>query len=467
MIGPVPQNPSPRNRRIVLLAAAILAALLLVGFWIGGRPKGTQYLTATVERGAITAAVEATGTITPLTTVPVGSYVSGTVKLVFADFNTRVRAGQVLAQLDPAVYQAQGVTARGNLASAEANERRLEAGLGTSRALIETDEANAAKAQADARYARASAERQAKLFGQGLIPLDQKELSQSTLDQADAAGRSAGAQVHQAQAQYQEQVAQVEQARAEVAAMRGALAEAEANLRYTTILSPTDGIVVAKNVAVGQSVAASLQAPNLFTLAQDLKRMQVYAKTDESDTGFIKMGGDATFQVDAFPNEVFHGRVSVIRLNAYIVQNVVTYDTVIDFENPDERLLPGETAYVTIPTGHAENVLLIPNAALTYTPDLPADDLAELYRQAKIPETARASHAGGQQVVWRLQAGETLEPVAISVGISDYANTQMLKGDLRAGDRLVTGALAAGSANAKGAPKPPRAPNAPGAARPR
>jgi HlyD family secretion protein len=460
----MPQALSPRNRRLVLLLGGGLAALLLLGFWIGGRPKGPRYLTATVERGALTAAVEATGTINPLTTVPVGSYVSGTVKLVFADFNTRVRAGQVLAQLDPAVYQAQVVTARGNLAGAEANVRHLEAGLGTSRALIETDEANAAKAQADARYARANAERQGKLFGQGLIPLDLKELSQSTLDQADAGGRAASAQVHQAQAQYQEQVAQVEQARAEVSAMQGSLEQAEANLRYTTILSPTEGTVVAKNVTVGQSVAASLQAPNLFTLAQDLQRMQVYAKTDESDTGFIKMGGDATFQVDAFPNEVFHGRVSVIRLNAYIVQNVVTYDTVIDFENLDERLLPGETAYVTIPTGHAENALLIPNAALTYTPDLPAEELAELYRQAKIPETTRASHTGGQQVVWRLGAGETLEPVAIEVGISDYANTQMLAGRLREGDRLVTGALAAGAAgaNAKGAPKPPRAPGATG-----
>jgi HlyD family secretion protein len=453
------------ERRVVLLLAVALAAIVLLGFWIGGREKPTAYLTAPVERGAITSAVEATGTINPLTTVPVGSYVSGTMKLVFADFNTRVHAGQVLAQIDPAVYQAQVVTARGNLAGAAANLRHLEAALSSSKAAIETAQANAAKAEADAGYAKASALRLGKLYGQGLIPLDQRDLSQSTLAQADAGARAARAQVDQARAQYQEALAQVDQARAEVAAMQGALSQAEANLRYTTILSPTEGIVVARNIAVGQSVAASLQAPNLFTIAQDLTRMQVYAKTDESDTGFIKVGGDATFQVDAFPNEVFHGRVSAIRLNATIVQSVVTYDTVIDFENPDERLLPGETAYVTIPTGHAGSALKIPNAALTYTPDLPPAELARLYGRYGIPEVARTSHQGGWQVVWKPAAGNELEPVAVQVGISDYAHAQEVQGKLREGDLLVTGIATGGGANTKGAPRAPRPPG--NAGRPR
>jgi len=433
--------------------AVPIAAVLLLGFWIEGRSKGPKYLTAQVRRGSITSAVEATGTINPLTTVPVGSYVSGTVKLVFADFNSRVRAGQVLAQIDPAVYEAQVATARGNLASAEANLRQLQASLGSSQAQIEAGEANAEKAQADAGYARANAQRLDRLYGQGLIPLDQKDLSQSTLSQSEAGARAAKAQARQTRAQYQEAVAQVEQARAEIAAMRGALQQAEANLRYTTILSPTDGTVVARNITVGQSVAASLQAPNLFTIAQDLKRMQVYAKTDESDTGFIKVGEEATFQVDAFPQERFQGRVSAIRLNAYIVQNVVTYDTVIDFENSEERLLPGETAYVTIPTGHAENILEIPNAALTYTPDLPAEDLGRLYSRFRIPEAARTSHAGGQQVVWKLAAGDELEPVAVKIGISDFASTQLVEGNLKEGDTLITGAVTA--ADGKGKPRTP------------
>ncbi|HEY0555431.1 MAG TPA: biotin/lipoyl-binding protein, partial [Thermoanaerobaculia bacterium] len=165
----MPQTIHPFRRRLGVILAGALLALLLLGFWIGGRAKGPQYLTAPIQRGSITSAVEATGTINPLTTVPVGSYVSGTVKLVFADFNTRVRAGQVLAQIDPAVYQAQVVTARGNLEGAEANLRHLQAALGSSRAQIETDEANAAKAQADSAYARANAQRLVKLYTQGLL----------------------------------------------------------------------------------------------------------------------------------------------------------------------------------------------------------------------------------------------------------------------------------------------------------
>jgi HlyD family secretion protein len=450
-------TPSSRKKLWSVLAGAV-AVLFLLGFWIKGRAEPVRYLTEPVKRGPITSAVEATGTINPLTTVPVGSYVSGTMKLIFADFNTHVHAGQVLAQIDPAVYKAQVDTARGNLAGAQANLRNVEAGLGSLQAAIETGQANAAKMEADLAYARVNARRLGDLSTQGLIPLDQRDLSQSTLAQAEAAVRAAKSQVNQTRAQYKEGQAQVEQARAQVAAMQGSLAQAEANLRYTTILSPTDGVVVARAISVGQSVAASLQAPNLFTIAQDLQRMQVYAKTDESDTGFIKPGAEATFQVDAFPNEVFHGRVSAIRLNAYIVQNVVTYDTIIDFDNPDQRLLPGETAYVTIPTGHADNALQIPNAALTWTPDLPPADLQRLYQRAGIPEAAHTTHFGGQQVVWKLGPGDALEPVAVKAGLSDYAKTQAVEGKIQEGDRLITGTIgpAASGASGKTTPGAPR-----------
>jgi HlyD family secretion protein len=459
----MPKTLDNGRRRMAAALAGAIAALLLLGFWIRGRAAPTQYLLAPVKRGAITSVVEATGTINPLTTVPVGSYVSGTMKLIFADFNTRVHAGQVLAQIDPVVYEAQVATARGNLASAEANQSNLRAGLGSLQAAIESGEANAAKLDADLAYARANARRIGNLFKEGLIAQDQRDLSQSTFAQAEAALRAGKAQVNQARAQYSEGQAQVEQARAQVDAMRGSLRQAEANLRYTTILSPTDGVVVARNIDVGQSVAASLQAPNLFTIAQDLERMQVYAKTDESDTGFIHVGGEATFQVDAFPNEVFRGRVSAIRLNAYIVQNVVTYDTVIDFDNPGQRLLPGETAYVTIPTGHVEGALAIPNAALTFTPDLPGGELDELYRRFGVPEAAHTSHLDGRQVIWKLAAGaggEALQPVPVKVGISDSTSTQLVVGELREGDQLVTGAVTAGAGGsgtaAKGAPRAPR-----------
>jgi HlyD family secretion protein len=421
-----------QHKSLVIIAIIILVALVAGGYIYKGRSTQVSYLTAPVTQGDIRAVVQATGTINPLTTVPVGSYVSGTVLYIFADFNSRVHAGQVLAQLDPAIYEAQTITARGNLANAEANIHNLQA-------TIAVDVANLAKAKANEAYSAANGRRIQQLLKEGVISADQNDLTQSTLLQSQAEVQAAEAAINQAKAQ-------LESARAQVEAQRGNLKQAETNLRYTTILSPIDGTVVSRNITVGQSVAASLQAPNVFSIAQDLKRMQVYAKTDESDTGSVKVGTDVTFQVDAFPTEQFHGRVSTIRLDATTVQNVVTYDTVIDFENPDEKLLPGETAYVTIPTGVAKNTLEIPNAALTFTPsDIPRQQLTELYNQYKIKREAYTSHLGGWQVVWKLGADKKPAPVGVRIGITDYVHSQLLEGDLQEGDKLVTGQESGGS----------------------
>jgi HlyD family secretion protein len=414
-----------RHKRLVIIAVVILMVLIVGGFAYKGRSTQASYLTSAVTRGDINSVVQATGTINPLTTVPVGSYVSGTVLFIFADFNSRVHAAQVLAQLDPSINEAQVMTARGNLANASANVDNLLA-------TVAVDQANLARAQADLAYAQANGRRNEDLFKAGVISIDQNDLTRSTLLQKQADVQAVQAQINQAKAQLQS-------ARAQVQAMAGALKQAETNLRYTTIISPIDGTVVSRNITVGQSVAASLQAPNVFTIAQDLKRMQVYAKTDESDTGNVKVATDVTFQVDAFPTEQFHGRVSAIRLDATTVQNVVTYDTVIDFENPDEKLLPGETAYVTIPTGHAKDTLEIPNAALTFTPDTPRPQLQDLYNQYKIKREAFTSHLGGWQVVWKLDAQKKLVPVGVRIGITDYVHSQLLEGDLNEGDNLVTG----------------------------
>jgi len=182
--------------------------------------------------------------------------------------------------------------------------------------------------------------------------------------------------------------------------------------------------------------------------------MQVYATTDESDTGFIRVGADATFQVDAFPTEIFHGRVSAIRLNAYISQNVVTYDTVIDFENPEERLLPGETAYVTIATGKADNAILVPNSAISFVPE---GDVDKLYKEYNIPQAAYTTHRDNQQVVWKIAEDHELVPVTIRAGISDSINTQMISGQLKPGDTLATGSMNGGSSSQQGkAPIPNR-----------
>jgi HlyD family secretion protein len=411
------------HKKAYLLAAVCL--VLIVGYWFYSQSKSRdpRYTTATVRSGDITSAVQATGTINALTTVSVGSYVSGTVQYIFADFNTRVRSGQVLAQLDPAIYEAQVLQARGNLDNARDN-------LATLAANVQVDQAALVKAQANVKYQIATAKRSQDLFLAGVVSADSNDLTQSTLGQAQADVQSAEATLEQAKAQLQ-------QARSQVTAMEGALNAAETNLKYTTILAPIDGTVVARNVDVGQSVAATLQAPNVFTVAQDLTRMQVYAATDESDTGNIRVGAPVTFAVDAFPNELFHGRVSAVRLNPTTIQNVVTYNTVIDFSNPDEKLLPGETAYVTIPTGHASDTIQIPNPALTFKPAIPKPQLQELYRQHNISSEASTTHLGGWQVVWKFGPNKELIPVAVQCGITDYSNTQLLQGDIRQGDVLV------------------------------
>jgi len=414
-----------KHKKLAFASLVVLIAILSGSYYWTARGKELKYMTTRVRLGELNAAVHATGTINPLTTVPVGSFVSGTVLYIFADFNSRVHERQVLAQLDPAIYQAQMMTARGNLANATANVQTLEA-------TIAVDQAALAKAQADLTYAQASARRTLTLFKEGVVSTDQNDLSQSMLGQKQAEVQAAEAAIVQARAQLQ-------QAKAQLQAMTGTLKQAETNLKYTTILSPISGTVVARNITVGQSVAASLQAPNVFTIAQDLKRMQVYAKTDESDTGSIRAGTDVTFQVDAFPGELFHGRVSAVRLNAYTVQNVVTYDTVINFENPDEKLLPGETAYVTIPTGYASNAILIPNAALGYVPDLPRQQIQTLYKDYRISREASTTHLGGWQVVWKLGPNKTPIPVAARVGITDFSNTQLLEGGVKEGDELVVG----------------------------
>jgi HlyD family secretion protein len=252
--------------------------------------------------------------------------------------------------------------------------------------------------------------------------------------------------------------ATVTQAQAQMNQKAAALRVAQTNLNYTVIRSPIDGTVVARNVDVGQTVAASLQAPTIFTIAQDLSKMLVYTKTDESDVGHIKPGKQVTFKVDAFPKESFHGTVTQVRMNPTTVQNVVTYDTMIEFENPELKLFPGMTAYVTIPVASVQDVLKLPNTALRYKPPMTPEEILRLYEQYGIDEKqveaaekpvaaagvvesniARAPRRT-TAVVWKLHPDNSMEPVELSLGITDHAFTEIgavLKGDLKAGDNLV------------------------------
>src|SRR5215467_7126798 len=314
-------------------AVALLAIVAVLGFRHGDSP---QYFGATVEHGDIRDVVDLTGTVNAVVTVQVGSQVSGTIARLDADFNSRVRRGQIVAVIDSSILHGTLLQANADLESAKAN--------------LAAAEANVAKARAGGDQAKRDYDRVTALAKSRVV-------SDQDVEQARAAEATARASVDAA-------VAGVEQAKAEVSQKTAAVAVARTNLDHTIIRSPIDGIVVARNVDVGQTVAASLQAPTIFTIAQDLTKMQLYAKTQESDVGRIKVGQPATFKVDAFPKETFRGIVSQIRMNPTTIQNVVTYDAIIDFANPDLKLFPGMTAYATIPIASVDNVDKVPNAAL-------------------------------------------------------------------------------------------------------
>jgi HlyD family secretion protein len=408
-----------------IIAGLLLAIVALTAFKFESK-KAPQYFTEKVQQGDIQDVVQATGTINAVTTVQVGSQVSGTIQTLYADFNSHVKKGQVIAKIDPSLFQGAVLQAKADLADAQANMVASKANL---------EKAKAAEAQAKLDF-----DRYTELAKEGVVPTQQLDTAKATYQTDAAATGAAQAQVTQAAAQVQQKSA--------------ALNVAQTNLDHSIITSPIDGTVVARSVDVGQTVAASLQAPTLFTIAQDLTKMQVYVSTDESDVGSIHAGQQVNFTVDAFPNQKFSGKVSAVRLNATTVQNVVTYTTVVDFDNPEMKLFPGMTAYVNIPVATASNVVKVPNGALRYKPDLAADQLNALYQQAGIVRNsaagkggAKAQQAGGQSsttaVVWKLTNNKQLEPVQIKLGITDHTTTevaQVLKGTLNSGDQVITGA---------------------------
>ena len=296
----------------------------------------------------------ATGTINPVVTVLVGSQVSGTIKALHADFNSRVHEGQVIAQIDPAIFESQVDQARAGVASEQAN-------LVNAQANLLSIQANLAKAEVAVTDTKRTLDRNLQLIKMSAV-------AQAVLDTAQANYDSAVAQREAAKAQMEVSKAQIESAKAQVERAKASLKMSETNLRYTTIRSPVTGIVISRNVDVGQTVAASLQAPTLFNIAKDLTQMQVDTNYSEADIGRIQKGQEATFTVDAYPESTFQGKVFEIRNAPQTVQNVVTYDVVIQVDNKELRLKPGMTANVTIVVAHREGVLKIPNAALRYIP---------------------------------------------------------------------------------------------------
>jgi HlyD family secretion protein len=426
-----------------MIIGVLLAAIGLLTAFKFETKKAPQYFTEKVQQGDIQDVVQATGTINAVTTVQVGSQVSGTIQTLYADFNSHVKKGQIIAQIEPSLFQGALLQAKADLADAQAN--------------LVAAKANLQKAQASAAQSKLDFDRYTALAKDGVVPTQQLDTARATWQTNEAAANAAQAQVTQAAAQEQQKAA--------------AMKVAQTNLDYTTIRSPIDGTVIARSVDVGQTVAASLQAPTLFTIAQDLTKMQVYVSTDESDVGAIQNGQPANFKVDAFPTQTFTGKVSAVRLNATTVQNVVTYTTVVDFDNPDMKLFPGMTAYVNIPVATANNVVKVPNGALRYKPDLTADQLTAAFQKAGMQANTAGSNRkkGGQDsqsttaVVWKIGSDKQLAPVLIKLGITDHTNTevaQVLKGSLNAGDQLVTGS----AVSSQKAPASKSAPGVGGAA---
>ena len=437
------------KRHWLIVSLVVVAIAVFAAFQFKGADK-PQFFTVKVDRGDIREVVEATGTINAVTTVQVGSQVSGTISHLYADFNSKVKKGELIAQIEPSLL-------RGTLLQAEAD-------LANARANLLTAKANLEKAQATAVQTKADYARTADLAKEGVMSPQQLDLAKANADSAVASVSAGQALVTQAAAQVQQKQA--------------AVTVAQTNLNYTNIHAPIDGTVIARSVDVGQTVAASLQAPTLFTIAQDLTKMQVYASTDESDVGMIRTGQVVSFKVDAYPKDTFTGKVSQVRMNATTVQNVVTYNTVIDFDNPETKLFPGMTAYITIPVANAKGVLRVPNGALRYKPDMKPEDIRALYQKYGLTsgEPARAAGggattgtgAGGGQaraqgaqgggsdasqprtprvdvsVIWKLRPDKTLEPVKIRTGITDHTVTevaQVLNGQINEGDQFVTGTI--------------------------
>ena len=365
---------------------SIAAALIVLGLvavaaraFVGREGEQNRYRTEAASRGDLVASVTATGTVNPVKTVQVGTYVSGPVQAIDVDFNSPVRNGQRVAKIDPRPF--------------ELRVQQAEAALANARAKV-------AKARSDREYKTANLARNQKLAREGIVAADAVQVLASGVDQARADVALAEAEAQQAAAQ---------------------LEEARVNLGYTDIVSPVDGVVVSRAVDVGQTVAASFQTPTLFVIAEDLTKMQVNANVSEADIGVVREGQAATFTVDAYPDRTFRGTVSQVRNSPLNVQNVITYDVIVDAGNADLALRPGMTANVNIVTGERDDVLRVPTAALRFRP--PAAD-----RHAAEPPGATA--------VWRLAGGRP-EPVAVETGLADDSYTEVRSGALREGDPVI------------------------------
>ena len=517
------------GKKKLLIGGGFMAAIVLAGFYFWNDDSSTpQYLTARVDRGNLRNTVTATGALQAVTTVQVGSQASGTISALYADFNSQVKKGQVVAQLDPAQAKAQVAQARANLEQARASLANARAAVTNARAgvtdaqaknlaaksTVQNNQSGVSAAEANVVVLKAQQDDALSLlkqqesllkagviaqrdydvavttyktaearYNQAVAQLNQAKLTEQSASTAGIAQSQAG--VEQSQAQVQQSQAQVQQAAAQVQQAQAALSLAEVNLSHTTITSPIDGVVVSRDVNVGQTVAASLSAPTLFTIANDLTQMQVIANIDQADIGLVEQAKSVKFSVDAFPGKEFDGKIEQMRLNPVNVQNVVTYNVVIDVNNPQQTLKPGMTANLTITIDERSNVLKVPNSALRFTPQdatrqrtnaSGAQGQGQGRRRQQQGDNASQGDGGenrfapasapvlpGQvRVVWVLGQNGQPERRRITTGLSDGSATEIVDGDLREGDMVITGQQISGaSRTANTQSTPPGFGNAP------
>ena len=438
-----------KNKSLVTILAVLLATGLGLWYYFS-HANQAQYQTAAIERGKIQANISATGNTNAVVTVQVGSQVSGNIKALYADFNTKVKKGQLVAEIDPQVFQARvdqaNATldnARAAVISAQAGVEKANADIASARANVANQQAAITKAQAVAKDAGTKLQAQKALLEDKIVAKQDVDTAQSTYDQAGAEVEAAKAQMdaanHQVQAaQAQLSVArtQLSSAQAQVKQAQAALEQAQLDLDHTKITAPVDGTVIARHMDVGQTVAASFQSPTIFEIAQDLTKMQVDTNVDEADVGQVKVGQPVTFTVDAYPTNPFHGSVTQIRQAPINVQNVITYDVVVAVANPDLKLFPGMTANVKILSNEVDDALKIPNAALRFRP--PEAILKTNYGG---PVRAAGKRQDNGATIWVLEQNETPKPVRVKLGITDGAYTAVQSANLQEGARVIVGSV--------------------------
>lgn len=365
------------NKKIVIIVTAIIIAILTVILLLKNS-KTEDFRTEIVEKKTIIQVVEASGTIQPVQTVSIGSQVSGMIKEIYVDFNSNVKKGQLLAQIDTSLFSAQVEQAQANISNARSNLAKIQA-------IAENDKKTYTRYQ--------------NLYKRNFVAKSELDLAEAT---------------------YKSDMAQIAAARAQIAQAGAAYNTAASNLRYTKIISPVDGVVVSRGVDVGQTVAASFQTPELFSVAQDLTKMQIETNVAEADIGKVKVGQEVEYTLDGYPDSIFNGKVLQVRISPTTLQNVVTYTVIVQVKNEDMKLIPGMSANVSIITGKTSDAKSVPNEALKFTPN--TDGNAPKYKE---------------QGVWILAENKKPKRINIKTGASDDSYTEIISKDINLGDSVI------------------------------